>query len=101
MSARISHPLADCRWRVRPPVERDDASVMSHFHQDDHIAGRLHNLGVTVITRSKAWRAERDAALAQSPVLRTSGQAFARGFVIASLLTLVVSWAAAASQEDQ
>ena len=74
MAARVSFPLADILWKMRTPIEGNDAGVMNHFDENRHVAGTLHDSNIVVVGSGKHGRSSGcpdDAALRQRPVFRT------------------------------
>ncbi|MQA28451.1 MAG: transposase [Luteitalea sp.] len=68
-AARIPGPLADRRWQVGAPIERDDADVVDHLVQQHHILGGLQHLHVRVVAPAgHRWAGVEadDAAYAQT-----------------------------------
>ena len=76
VAARIPQILAESGRQVRAPVERDDAGIVHHLHQDGDRTGRLDDLVVAVCSpaRSSARPAAR-AAQSGTQILRPGREA--------------------------
>ena len=67
MPARAAVPLRNAGRQMRPPVERDHASVVNRLHDENHFVRRLHDLEHAAVRRREPRHAERDASFAQAP----------------------------------
>ncbi len=66
-------PLADVLCEMRTAVQRDDASVVDHLHQNHHVSRSLHDQIVIVVEIRKPRQCARDTALRQAALLRSVG----------------------------
>ena len=69
-AARVAVQLPDGRGQMRLAVHRHDARVVDHLLENHDGLRRLHDLHVAVVSRARARRAVRNAALRQRPILR-------------------------------
>ena len=60
--------LADRVAHVGRAVERDDAGVVHHLHEDNDVVAPLNDLVVAVVAGQEVGYAKREAPLAQRPV---------------------------------
>src|SRR5438132_14262712 len=73
-STGIPHPLADVWFEMRTVVHGDDASVVDHLVENDHVSRSLEQLNIVVVLTRDHWRSRiesQDATLSDVTVLRS------------------------------
>src|SRR5438105_4061468 len=75
MAPRVPQPLPDVLWKMWTPVKWDDANVVNHLDEYDHVTGNLQNLIIIVVRAGKHGRpggGPQDTTFCQAPVLRAA-----------------------------